>query len=155
MHPPTTLLYVILIVQVYTALAATKSARSLQETEDLKKRSKIGAAFYPERDCKEDFSMADDLTMLAQEHVSNGNWFISNAPINSFQLLDRSLEGQEQLDISAMTPSTGDKCGVFIGSYFADTTTDCNNVNNIACVRLWNNAGLWTKNVVILEGFFR
>ncbi len=142
MHSLTALLYTILIVQVYTALVATKSATPIQDADGIEKRSKLGLGLYSERDCNGAFTMLDDLTTLAQEPAPGGNWFIPDPSTKSFTLIGRSLEGQEQLDISAIAPSTSDKCGVFIRSYFAGTTTVCNNVENVDCVRLWDNPGL-------------
>lgn len=63
----------------------------------------------------------------------------------SFELLYRGLEGQEQLDISTKDSSNGDRCGDFIDSYFAGTSTSCNNWGNIGCVRFWINPGLRVK----------
>ncbi len=142
MHSPIALLYIILIVEAYTAMAATKSVTPMQDTEDIEKRSKIGLGLYSERDCGGDLRVMDDLTTLAKQPAPDGNWFINDPSINSFTLIGRNLEGQEQLDVSAMTLSNGDKCGVFIRSYSAGTTTVCNNVENIDCVRLWDNSGL-------------
>ena len=142
MHSSTALLYIILIVQAYIALVATKLATPIQDAEGIEKRPKIGLGLYSERDCGGDLRVMNDLTTLAQQPAPDGNWVIQDTSINSFTLIGRNLQGQEQLDVSAMAPSTGDKCGVFIRSYFAGTTTVCNNVENIDCVRLWNNAGL-------------
>ncbi len=143
MYSSKALLYIILIVEAYTALAATKSVTPIQDVENIKKRSKIGLGLYSERDCGGDLRVMDDLTKLAKQPAPDGNWFIQDpSSINSFTLLGRNLEGQEQLDVSAMAPSNGDKCGVFIRSYTAGTTTVCNNVEKIDCVRLWDNPGL-------------
>ena len=135
MHSLTALLYIIFIAHVCSATAQ-------QDAKILKQHFKIEINLYSESDCKGNFSIINDLTKFAQESAFNENWFISYAFISSFQLIDRNLEDQEQLDISAMALSIGDKCDVFIRSYFADIITECNNVKNITCVRLWNNADL-------------
>ena len=59
----------------------------------MKKRFKIEVNLYFERNCNGNYNTVNDLTTLAQAPVPNENWFVSNAFISSFQLVDRDLEG--------------------------------------------------------------
>lgn len=80
----------------------------------------------------------EDLTQFPGEP-----WVLKgDGVVYSFELLYRDLQGQEQLDIFTKNSISGDKCGDFIDSYFADAPTSCNNWGNIGCVRFWNNPGL-------------
>ncbi len=136
------LLYIILIVEAYTALTATKLITFIQDTENIEKRFKIALDLYFKRNCDKSLRMMNDLTTLAKQLASDENWFIHDSFIYSFILINRNLEDQEQLDVFAMTLSNDDKCDVFIRSYSADIITVCNNVENIDCIRLWNNSNL-------------
>ena len=100
--------------------------------------SKIGASVYSERDCNGFIGTVDDLTQ------SPGKTWLptEDGMAYSFELLYRGLQGQEQLDISTKDSSNGDQCGDFIDSYFAGTSTSCNNWGNIGCVKFWINPGL-------------
>ncbi|KAI2742753.1 hypothetical protein DTO013F2_8429 [Penicillium roqueforti] len=79
------------------------------------------------------------------------NFFVSR----SFRL-SRTLEGQEQLDISValnyatwysnkdqLSPNSS-ACTNFWRSYYAvNGSTGCHNTSPFTCHRLWNNPGLW------------
>lgn len=77
---------------------------------------------FSDRDCNEYLGDVDDFNQLgnATYHL------LGDISAYSFQLLHRDLQGQEQLDISTKN-SSDDSCDDFINSYFAGTSTSCNN----------------------------
>ncbi|CAD6569566.1 MAG: hypothetical protein ASARMPREDX12_002721 [Alectoria sarmentosa] len=116
----------------------TRVKSEIDERLEKRQSSKIGASVYSERDCNGFIGTVDDLTQ------SPGKTWLptEDGMAYSFELLYRGLQGQEQLDISTKDSGNGDQCGDFIDSYFAGTSTSCNNWGNIGCVKFWINPGL-------------
>ncbi len=67
------LLYIILIVEAYTALTATKLITFIQDTENIEKRFKIALDLYFKRNCDKSLRMMNDLTTLAKQLASDEN----------------------------------------------------------------------------------
>lgn len=93
----------------------------------------LGLPAYAGKNCDNPVSMYDDFTP--------GIYEFPTLLLNSFELVNRGLEDQEQLDISKKDQS-GNLCGDFVMGFYKGFGTSCNNWDDITCFTLWLNRGL-------------